>query len=111
MANGIEPGQHASVATEIPHPGKSRCWNPCARRSDDTDARREARRRFGRSDSPGGIFATIILEIIGAVVGGFLGTLFGFGDISGFDPRSMSLAVGGGIVVLLIYRLVAKGRA
>jgi uncharacterized membrane protein YeaQ/YmgE (transglycosylase-associated protein family) len=61
--------------------------------------------------APGGIFATIILEIIGSVVGGFLGTLFGFGDTSGFDPRSMALPVGGGIVVLLIYRLVAKGRA
>jgi hypothetical protein len=31
-----------------------------------------------------------------------LGTLLGFGDISGFDPRSVALAVGGGLVALLI---------
>jgi uncharacterized membrane protein YeaQ/YmgE (transglycosylase-associated protein family) len=45
------------------------------------------------------------------VVGGFLGTMLGFGDISGFDLRSMALAVGGGLVVLLIYDLATKGRA
>jgi uncharacterized membrane protein YeaQ/YmgE (transglycosylase-associated protein family) len=54
-------------------------------------------------NAPGGIVA--------AVVGGFLGTLLGFGDISGFDPRSMALAVGGRLVVLLIYGLATKGRA
>ena len=62
-------------------------------------------------NAPVVIVATIILGIVGAVVGGFLGTLVGFGDISGFDLRSMALAVGGGIVVLLIYGLVTKGRA
>ncbi len=44
-------------------------------------------------------------QFVGAVVGGFLGTLLGFGNISGFDLRSMALAVGGGLVVLLIYGL------
>ena len=58
----------------------------------------------------GGILTTLLLGILGAVVGGFLGTLLGFGDLSGFDLRSMALAVGGGIVVLLRYGLVAKGR-
>ncbi len=57
---------------------------------------------------PGGIIVTIILGIVGAVVGGFLGTQLGFGDISGFDIRSMLLAIGGGIVVLFIYSLVTR---
>ena len=61
--------------------------------------------------APGGIILTIVLGIIGAIVGGFIGVQLGFGDISGFNLRSMLLAVGGGVLVLFIYGLVAKGRA
>jgi uncharacterized membrane protein YeaQ/YmgE (transglycosylase-associated protein family) len=61
--------------------------------------------------APGGIIVTIALGIVGAVVGGFIGTRLGFGDISGFDLGSMLLAVGGGVLVLFIYGLVTKGRA
>jgi uncharacterized membrane protein YeaQ/YmgE (transglycosylase-associated protein family) len=60
---------------------------------------------------PGGIIWTIILGIIGAVIGGFIGTQLGFGDISGFDLRSMLLAVGGALLVLFLYRLMATARA
>ena len=60
---------------------------------------------------PGGIIVTILLGIVGAVVGGFIGAQLGFGDISGFDLRSMVLAVGGGVVLLLIYGMVTRGRA
>ena len=60
---------------------------------------------------PGGIILTIAIGIIGAVVGGFIGTRLGFGDISGFDLRSMLLAVGGGILVLFVYGLVTRARA
>ena len=59
----------------------------------------------------GGIILTIVLGVVGAVVGGFLGThVFGFGDISGFDLRSIAIAVGGAILVLLLYGLVARRR-
>ena len=44
--------------------------------------------------APGGIVATIILGIVGPVVGAFLGTLLGFGNISGFDLRGMAFVVG-----------------
>jgi uncharacterized membrane protein YeaQ/YmgE (transglycosylase-associated protein family) len=60
---------------------------------------------------PGGIIVTIALGIIGAIIGGFIGAQLGFGDISGFDLRSMLLAVGGGLLVLFIYGLATKGRA
>jgi uncharacterized membrane protein YeaQ/YmgE (transglycosylase-associated protein family) len=61
--------------------------------------------------NPGGIVLTIVLGIVGAIVGGFLGTQLGFGGISGFDLRSMLLAVGGGVLVLFIYGLLTKARA
>lgn len=60
--------------------------------------------------APGGIGMTILLGIAGAVVGGFLGTLIGFGDVSGFDLRSLLLAVGGGVVVLYLYGVLSKRR-
>jgi uncharacterized membrane protein YeaQ/YmgE (transglycosylase-associated protein family) len=60
----------------------------------------------------GGIILTIVLGVVGALVGGFLGTyVFNFGDISGFDLRSVAIAVGGALLVLLLYGLVARGRA
>jgi uncharacterized membrane protein YeaQ/YmgE (transglycosylase-associated protein family) len=62
-------------------------------------------------NQPGGIVATTLLGVGGALVGGFLGSQLGFGDVSGFDLRSMALAVGGGIVVLLIYGMVTRSRA
>jgi uncharacterized membrane protein YeaQ/YmgE (transglycosylase-associated protein family) len=60
---------------------------------------------------PGGIILTIVLGIIGAVVGGWIGTQLGLGTVSEFDLRSMLLAVGGGVLVLFIYGLVTKARA
>jgi uncharacterized membrane protein YeaQ/YmgE (transglycosylase-associated protein family) len=60
----------------------------------------------------GGIILTIVLGVVGALVGGFLGTyVFGFGDISGFNLRSIAIAVGGALLVLFVYGLVARGRA
>jgi uncharacterized membrane protein YeaQ/YmgE (transglycosylase-associated protein family) len=59
----------------------------------------------------GGIILTVVLGVVGALVGGFLGThLLGFGDISGFDLRSMAIAVGGALVVLFVYELVVGRR-
>ena len=59
----------------------------------------------------GGIIVTTVLGVVGALVGGFLGThVFGFGDISGFNLRSMGIAVGGALLVLFVYGFVARGR-
>ena len=59
---------------------------------------------------PGGIILTILLGIVGAIVGGFIGAQLGFGSISGFDFRSMLLAIGGGVLVLFIYGLATRAR-
>ena len=59
----------------------------------------------------GGIILTTVLGIVGAIVGGLLGTyVFGFGDISGFDLRSIVIAVGGALLVLFLYGYFARDR-
>ena len=57
---------------------------------------------------PGGFIVTIILGILGAVVGGWIGTALGFGNVSGFNLGSFAIAVLGAIVLLIVYRVVRK---
>ena len=54
----------------------------------------------------GGLIATTLLGIVGAVVGGFAGTRLGWGSVTGFDLHSFGLAVGGGLVVLIVHRIL-----
>jgi uncharacterized membrane protein YeaQ/YmgE (transglycosylase-associated protein family) len=56
---------------------------------------------------PGGCLVTIVIGVIGAVIGGFLGThIFHFGKVEGFDLRSLGIAILGSIVFLILFRLV-----
>ena len=57
---------------------------------------------------PGGFVITIILGMVGAFVGGFISSSLGFGSVTGFDIRSLLIAVGGAVVLLIIYRVVKK---
>ena len=55
----------------------------------------------------GGWIVTLILGVVGALLGGWLGSvLFGKGVEGFFDLGSWLLAIGGSIIVLLIYGLV-----
>ena len=55
----------------------------------------------------GGFFATLILGVVGALLGGWLGSLLFDVDISSFwSPVSWLLAIGGSIIVLLILGLI-----
>jgi uncharacterized membrane protein YeaQ/YmgE (transglycosylase-associated protein family) len=63
-------------------------------------------------DDPGGIFITILLGIVGAFVGGFIWNLAtGEGGVSGFNIGSVLIATLGAIVLLALYRLVARNRS
>ncbi len=53
---------------------------------------------------PGGFIMTILLGIGGAVIGGLIGTQLGFGKVTGFDLRSMAIAVLGALILLYGYR-------
>jgi uncharacterized membrane protein YeaQ/YmgE (transglycosylase-associated protein family) len=58
-----------------------------------------------------GLFGTILLGIIGAVVGGFIaGTVLGVADVTGLNMESIVVAVFGSIVVLAVYRALAGRR-
>jgi uncharacterized membrane protein YeaQ/YmgE (transglycosylase-associated protein family) len=59
---------------------------------------------------PGGIFITIAIGIVGALVGGFIGSTLGFGEVTGLNIPSLLLAVLGSVVLLLLYRML-RGRS
>ncbi|WP_047383829.1 MULTISPECIES: GlsB/YeaQ/YmgE family stress response membrane protein [unclassified Cetobacterium] len=51
----------------------------------------------------GGILATMVLGIVGAFVGGYLGKLIGIGSVQGLNFGSIFTAAAGALVVLFIY--------
>ena len=59
----------------------------------------------------GGFFATLILGVIGAVLGGVIaGLVFGFNNLGFWNLWTWVFAVLGSIVVLLLWGLVTRGR-
>jgi uncharacterized membrane protein YeaQ/YmgE (transglycosylase-associated protein family) len=57
----------------------------------------------------GGWIITLVLGVVGALLGGFIGSaIFGVGLQGFFDITTWLLAIGGAIIVLLIYGLVTR---
>jgi uncharacterized membrane protein YeaQ/YmgE (transglycosylase-associated protein family) len=50
-----------------------------------------------------GVILDIVLGIVGAVVGGWLMTEFGREGVTGFNLYSMLVAIGGAVIVLVIF--------
>jgi uncharacterized membrane protein YeaQ/YmgE (transglycosylase-associated protein family) len=60
-------------------------------------------------NDPGGIIVTIVLGIVGALLGGWLGRAIGIYKPG--DPVGFVMAIIGAIVLLLLYRVIfARGR-
>lgn len=57
---------------------------------------------------PGGFIITILLGIAGAFFGGYIGSFLGLGTVTGFNLGSLLLAVGGAVLILIIYRRIKK---
>ncbi len=55
-----------------------------------------------------GIFLDIILGIVGAVVGGWLFSMFGAGGVSGLNLYSFLVAIVGAILVLVVYHAIVR---
>lgn len=55
-------------------------------------------------DASMGLFANILIGIIGAVVGGFVMSLIGKTGVDGFNLNSFLVAVGGSVLLLAIFK-------
>ena len=62
-------------------------------------------------DDPGGIIVTMLLGILGAVIGGFIGSrIFGIGLQSFWNLQTWIVAIIGSLILLIIYRLIVGRR-
>jgi uncharacterized membrane protein YeaQ/YmgE (transglycosylase-associated protein family) len=63
-------------------------------------------------DSQGkGLWLNMALGIIGAIVGGFIFTIFGASGVTGINLYSIIVAIVGSVVVLWIYHALTGRRA
>lgn len=60
----------------------------------------------------GGWIATLVLGVVGALLGGWIGSaIFGEGVDEFFSISSWLLAIGGALIVLIIWGFITKKRA
>jgi uncharacterized membrane protein YeaQ/YmgE (transglycosylase-associated protein family) len=60
---------------------------------------------------PGGCLITSVIGMLGSMIGGFIGTrFFRIQHVTGFNMRSLGLAILGAIVLLTVYRLILGRR-
>jgi len=59
------------------------------------------KRRFfpGR---PGGLIATLVLAVIGALVGGYIASYFDLGSLATLHPAALGIALAGALLMLLV---------
>jgi uncharacterized membrane protein YeaQ/YmgE (transglycosylase-associated protein family) len=60
-------------------------------------------------NDPGGFIVTILIGIVGAVIGGFIGNQLGWGGVNGLNLPSIGIAIVGSLVLLLGLRLIRRG--
>lgn len=56
-----------------------------------------------------GLVITVVLGVVGAIIGGFISTSLGYGDVTGFNVRSLVIATGGAILVVLVWQQLGAG--
>lgn len=62
-------------------------------------------------DDPGGFIVTTLIGIAGAIVGGLIASALDIGDIDEFfDVGTWLIAIGGALLLLLAYRMIAGDR-
>jgi uncharacterized membrane protein YeaQ/YmgE (transglycosylase-associated protein family) len=59
---------------------------------------------------PQGCFVTIIIGVVGAVIGGWIATMLGWGEVDGFNLYSILVATGGAVLALFIWAALSGRR-
>jgi uncharacterized membrane protein YeaQ/YmgE (transglycosylase-associated protein family) len=61
---------------------------------------------------PKGCLVTMLIGVVGAMLGGFISTQLGFGDVTSiWDFESWIIAVLGAVLLLWLWRVITKGKA
>jgi len=62
-------------------------------------------------DDPGGIIVTMLIGIVGAIVGGLIASALDIGDLDEFfDIGTWIIAILGSLLLLAVYRMVTGNR-
>lgn len=59
---------------------------------------------------PQGCLITMLIGIIGAVIGGWVATLLGWGRVDGFNLYSLLVATAGAVILLAIWSAISGRR-
>jgi uncharacterized membrane protein YeaQ/YmgE (transglycosylase-associated protein family) len=62
-------------------------------------------------NDPGGLIVTMLIGLVGAFIGGFIGNLLFDVGLAGFSWQSLILAIIGSLILLWVYRLTTQTRA
>ncbi len=54
------------------------------------------------------IVMTTLIGVAGALLGGFVSVALGYGDVTGFNVRSLLIAFAGAIVVVIAFRALSS---
>lgn len=60
---------------------------------------------------PQGCIITMVIGVIGAVIGGYVAKLFGWDGVDGFNLYSILVATGGAVLALIIYNAITGRRS
>lgn len=53
---------------------------------------------------PGGLIPTLVLAVVGALIGGYISAFFSYGTLAEMEPRAMLIALAGALIMILLVK-------